>query len=67
MGYYKGSQKAKIWLVVPDDLKKMYKRYAQGGAITLSCDGRDDDNEHSAHKEKLDSETSKKHSIEENR
>ena len=67
VGYYEGSQQAKIWLVVPDDLKKMYERYAQGGAITLWCDGRsDDDNEHSVRKRKRDSETSKKHSIEEN-
>ena len=66
VGYYEGSQQAKIWLVVPDGLKKMYERYAQGGAITQWCDGWDDDNKHSAHKRKRDSETSKKHSIEEN-
>ena len=64
VGYYEGSQQAKVWLVVPDDLKKMYERYAQGGAITQWCDGRSDDD--SARKRKRDSETSKKHSIEEN-
>lgn len=66
VGYYEGSQQAKIWLVVPEDLEKMYERYAQGGAITLWCDGRSDDGNDNARKRKRDNETSKKHSIEEN-
>jgi hypothetical protein len=54
VGYYEGSQQAKIWLVVPEDLEKMYERYAQGGAITLWCDGRSDviDGNDNAHKRK---------------
>ena len=51
--------------MVPEDLKKMYEKYAQGGAITLWCDGRCDDDNESAHKRKRDVEANK-HSIEEN-
>ena len=66
IGYYEGSQQAKIWLVVPEDLKKMYK-YTQGGAITLWCDGRCDDDNENARKRKRNVETNKKHCIEENK
>ena len=53
-------------IVIPEDLKKMYEKYAQGGAITLWCDGRCDDDNENARKRKRDVDTNKKHSIEEN-
>ena len=40
VGYYEGSQQAKIWLVTSDDLKTLYQRFSGGGQITLWCDGR---------------------------
>ena len=38
VGYYEGSQQAKIWLVGPEDLKTMYQKFPTGGTITLWCD-----------------------------
>ena len=40
VGYYEGSQQAKIWLVTTDDLKTLYQKFSSGGQITLWCDGR---------------------------
>ena len=37
VGYFEGSQQAKIWLVQPNDLKTMYQKYP---TINLWCDGR---------------------------
>lgn len=42
---FEGSQQAKMWLVVPDDLKTMYQKYPQGGAINLWYDARCDETE----------------------
>ena len=67
VGYFEGSQQAKVWLVVPDDLKTMYQKYPQGGAINLWCDARCDETEvENVRKRKRDSEASKKQNIEEN-
>ena len=67
LGYFEGSQQAKIWLVVPDDLKTMYQKYPQGGAINLWCDARCDETEvENVRKRKRDSEVSKRQNIEEN-
>ena len=67
VGYFEGSQQAKVWLVVPDDLKTMYQKYPQGGAINLWCDARCDETEvENVHKRKRDSEASKRQNIEEN-
>ena len=40
VGYYDGSQQAKTWLVTRDDLDAMYKKYPNGGSVSLWCDGR---------------------------
>ena len=40
VGYYEGSQQAKIWLVTADDLKTLYRKFPKGGQVTLWCDGR---------------------------
>ena len=40
VGYYDGSQQAKAWLVTKNDLDTMYKKFSNGGNITLWCDGR---------------------------
>ena len=67
VGYFEGSQQAKVWLVVPDDLKTMYQKYPQGGAINLWCDARCVETEvENVRKRKRDSETNKKQNIEEN-
>ena len=56
-GYFEGSQQAKMWLVVPDDLKTIYQKYPQGGAINLWCDARCDETEvENVRKRKRDSE-----------
>ena len=67
VGYFEGSQQAKIWLVVPPDLQTMYQKYPHGGAITLWCDARSDESEvETVRKRKRDAETNKKQNIEEN-
>ena len=68
VGYYEGSQQAKVWLVVADDLKRMYQQYPRGGSVTLWCDARcqEDDVELSSRKRKKDSDTSRKQNIDEN-
>ena len=40
VGYYDGSQQAKTWPVAKNDLDTMYKKFPNGGNITLWCDGR---------------------------
>ncbi len=40
VGYFDGSQQAKIWLVTSDDLQTMYKKYPRGGNVSLWCYGR---------------------------
>ena len=40
VGYYEGSQQAKIWLVTSEDLRTMYENFPQGGSISLWCDGK---------------------------
>ena len=40
VGYYEGSQQAKIWLLTADDLKTFYQKFPKGGQVTLWCDGR---------------------------
>ena len=67
VGYFEGSQQAKIWLVQPDDLKTMYQKYPSGGTISLWCDGRVRDGEsENVRKRKRDAETSRKQHIDEN-
>ena len=39
VGYFKGQQHSKIWLVTSDDLQSMYMKYSRG-EIMLWCDGR---------------------------
>ena len=43
VGYYDGSQQAKTWLVTRDDLDALYKKYPNGGNVSLWCDGRSTD------------------------
>ena len=45
VGYYEGSQQAKIWLVTTDDLKTFYRKFPKGGQVILWCDGRPQDTE----------------------
>lgn len=45
VGYYDGSQQAKVSLVNSDDLKAMYERYSNGGSVTLWCNGRQKEDE----------------------
>ena len=40
VGYFDGSQQAKLWLVTQDDIDGMYSKYKTGGSIFLWCDGR---------------------------
>lgn len=40
VGYYDGNQQSKTWLVTKNDLDAMYKKYPNGGNISLWCDGR---------------------------
>ena len=39
IGYFEGSQQAKIWLVTTDNLNNLYQKFPKGGQITLWCDG----------------------------
>lgn len=52
VGYYEGSQQAKVWLVVADVLKRMYQQYPRGA---LWCDARcqEDDVELNSRKRKI--------------
>ena len=54
-GYYEGSKHAKVWVVTDDDVGGMYKKYPNGGEITLWCEGRGGDKEASK-KRKRDKE-----------
>ena len=59
VGYFEGSQQAKIWIVSADDLQTMYQKYPSGGNITLWCDGRQATSSNSnSQKRKQDSESS---------
>lgn len=40
VGYYDGSQQAKVLIASSDDLQTMYKKYSKGGNLTMWCDGR---------------------------
>lgn len=59
VGYYDGSQQAKVWLFATDDLQTMYQKY-KGGQISLWCDGRlaSENSEERGPKRKKDSESS---------
>ena len=39
VGYFDGSQQAKVWLYTAEDLKTMYSKHPNGGPISLWCDG----------------------------
>ena len=39
IGYFDGSQQAKVWLYTAEDLKAMYSKHPSGGSISLWCDG----------------------------
>ena len=39
VGYFEGKQQSKIWLVTPEDLKKLYELHPKGGEVLLWCDG----------------------------
>ena len=67
VGYYEGSQQLKVWLVVSDDLRRMYQKNPNGGSVNLWCDARcQEDEVDIARKRKRDAESSKKASIDEN-
>ena len=38
LGYLDGSQQAKVWLYITEDLTAMYRKYPKGGAINLWCE-----------------------------
>ena len=40
VSYYEGSHQSKVWLVVSDDLKRMYQKYLNGGSVNLWCDAK---------------------------
>ena len=42
IGYYEGSQQAKLWLVNSENIKMMYRKFPKCGSITIWCDGRVD-------------------------
>ena len=46
LGYFDGSQQAKVWLYSMEDLIAMYSKYPKGGAINLWCDGEYDVRSH---------------------
>ena len=69
VGYFEGSQQAKVWLVGTENLKIMYQKYPSGGSITLWCDARCEENtSEGGCKRKRDIDAPKKQSntIEEN-
>ena len=40
VGYFDGNQQSKVLLVTENDIDIMYKRFQNGGLVTLWCDGR---------------------------
>lgn len=40
VGYFDGNQQSKVLLVTDNDLDTMYRRFGNGGLVTLWCDGR---------------------------
>ena len=64
VGYYEGSQQSKVWLVTVDDLKKMYESIKRGH-ITLWCDQKISESEHTGHKCKREAETTAREEKEE--
>lgn len=67
VGYYEGSQQSNVWLVVSEDLSRMYQKYPDGGSVNLWCGARcQEDEVENARKRKRDAESSKKASINEN-
>ena len=42
VGFYDGSQQAKVWLCTTDDLTSMYSKYLNGSSLSLWCDGKSD-------------------------
>ena len=61
VGYYDGSQQAKVWLCTADDLSTMYSKYPNGGTLSLWCDGKSD----LKRKRNVDSSTTYHHQKEE--
>ena len=39
LGYFDGSQQAKVWLYTSEDFVAMYNKFPRGGTINLWCDG----------------------------
>ena len=39
LGYFDGSQQAKVWLYTSEYLVAMYNKFPRGGTINLWCDG----------------------------
>ena len=39
IGYFDGSQQAKVWLYTAEDLIAMYSKHPNGGPISFWCDG----------------------------
>ena len=62
VGYYDGSQQAKVWLCTTDDLNTMYSKHPDGGSLSLWCDGKTDS---SKRKREVDSSTTYRHQKEE--
>ena len=53
--------------MVSDDLKRMYKKYPNGGSVNLWCYARcQEDEVDNVHKRRRDADSTKKASIEEN-
>ena len=61
VGYYDGSQQAKVWLCTTDDLNAMYSKHPNGGSLSLWCDGKADPKR----KREVDSSTTYRHQKEE--
>ena len=61
VGFYDGSQQAKVWLCTTDDLTSMYSKYPSGGSLSLWCDGKSD----VKRKREVDSTTAYRHQKEE--
>ena len=52
LGYYDGSQQAKVWLYTTEDLSTMYSKYPKGGTINLWCDSNYGSGNGDSHKRK---------------
>ena len=63
LGYYDGSQQAKVWLYTTEDLAATYSRYPKGGAINLWCDGNYDLGDGGSQQRKKGADAAAEHSL----